>query len=32
MVHLFVTETAGLAGKLGRLRAAIADDGMISVS
>ena len=32
MVHLFVTEAAGLAGKLKRLRAAIAPDGMIWVS
>jgi hypothetical protein len=32
MVHLFVTDAAGLAGKLRRLRAAIAPDGMIWVS
>ena len=32
MVHLFVTEAAGLAGKLKRHRAAIAPDGMIWVS
>jgi len=32
MVHLFATETSGLAGKLGRSRAAIADDGMVWVS
>ena len=32
MVHLFVTEAAGLAGKLKALRAAIAPDGMIWVS
>ena len=32
MVHLFATEAAGLAGKLKRLRTAIAPDGMIWVS
>jgi hypothetical protein len=32
MAHLFATEAAGLAGKLKRLRAAIAPDGMIWVS
>src|SRR5581483_9842043 len=32
MVHLFVTEAAGLAGKLKRHRATIAPDGMIWVS
>ncbi len=32
MVHLFVTEAAGLAGKLRGLRKAIAPDGMIWVS
>jgi hypothetical protein len=32
MVHLFVTEATGLAGKLKRLRASIAPDGMIWVS
>jgi hypothetical protein len=32
MAHLFVTEAAGLAGKLKRLRAVIAPDGMIWVS
>ena len=32
MVHLFVTEAAGLAGKLKRHHAAIAPDGMIWVS
>jgi hypothetical protein len=32
MVHLFVTEAAGLAGKVKRYRAAIAPDGMIWVS
>ena len=32
MVHLFVTEAAGLAGKLGALRKAIASNGMIWVS
>jgi hypothetical protein len=32
MVHLFATEAAGLAGKLGGLRKAIAPDGMIWVS
>jgi hypothetical protein len=32
MVHLFVTQSSGLAGRLKRLRAAIAPDGMIWVS
>jgi hypothetical protein len=32
MVHLFATETAGLAGKLRSYRAAIVADGMIWVS
>ena len=32
MVHLFATEAAGLAGKLGSFRPAIAPDGMIWVS
>jgi hypothetical protein len=32
MVHVFATEAVGLAGKLERLRAAIAPDGMIWVS
>jgi hypothetical protein len=32
MVHLFVTEAAGLAGELKHLREAIAPDGMIWVS
>jgi len=32
MAHLFVTKAAGLTGKLKRLRAAIAPDGMIWVS
>ena len=32
MVHLFVTETAALAGKLRRAREAIAPDGMVWVS
>ena len=32
MVHLFVTEAAGLAGKLKALRKTIAPDGMIWVS
>ena len=32
MVHLFAKEAAGLAGKLKRLRAVIAPDGMIWVS
>jgi hypothetical protein len=32
MVHLFVTKSAGLAGKLRGLRKAIAPDGMIWVS
>ena|ERR1700759_807902 len=32
MAHLFVTKAAGLAGKLKRLRRAIAPDGMIWVS
>jgi hypothetical protein len=32
MVHLFATEAAGLGGKLKRLRAGIAPDGMIWVS
>ena len=32
MVHLFATQSSGLAGKLKRLRTAIAPDGMIWVS
>jgi hypothetical protein len=32
MVHVFATEAATLAGKLGRFRASIAADGMIWVS
>jgi hypothetical protein len=32
LVHLFATEASGLAGKLRRMRAAIAPDGMIWVS
>src|ERR1700760_4290556 len=32
MVHLFATQSSGLAGKLQRHRAAIAPDGMIWVS
>ena len=32
MVHVFVAQAAGLAGKLRRYRAAIAPDGMIWVS